>query len=266
MKNGLVIERPESEFPELLVTVPDSWPYVELAPLYDVHMGHNLHASQMFIKHSRWIGKSRYTLTWNGGDLVENAILGSPGIFSQKNIPEEQLEEAEKIVRHFKDKILFAIPGNHEARTLRVAGFDIAKHFAGLLDVPYFPDFCFCTIRWRGNNFRIAAHHGTGSAQTAGAQRNAARKEMPWVRADLYWTGHLHIPIVDPVYQTDFDQRTGRMVKRDGIVMIAPSYLKYFGGYAAAKRYSPGILGLTPATLRPDGRIDVSVHASGKRL
>ncbi len=258
--------KPQSDFPELIVEVPGRWPYVILEPLYDVHHGHNLHASKQFLRDIERLAKQPYTLTWNGGDLIENAILGSPGIFSQDSIPDDQLKEAKKIVEPFAGKMLFAIPGNHEARTHRVAGVDIARLFADSLDIPYFTDYCFCTIRWRGNNFRVAAHHGTGAAQTAGGQRNAARKDMPWLRADLYWTGHLHQPIVDPVYQTDYNQKTGRMFTRQALVIVSPSYLKYFGGYAAAKRLSPGALGTIPVTLREDGRIEALVSAKGRRL
>lgn len=35
------IERPRSEFPELIVTVPDAWKEIILAPLYDVHIGNS---------------------------------------------------------------------------------------------------------------------------------------------------------------------------------------------------------------------------------
>lgn len=260
------IEKPESEFPELFVYVPDAWPYVKLAPLYDVHMGHELHASTTFLRHCQWLIDEPYVLGWNGGDLIENAILGSPGIFNQRGIPQEQQDVAVEFVSPFRHKMLFAIPGNHEARTKRQTGFDISRQFADALKIPYFPDYCFCTIKWRGMNFRIAAHHGTGAAQTPGGQRNAARKDMPWISADLYWTGHLHQPLVDLVYRADFEQGTGRMVTRQSLVIISPSYLRYFGGYAAEKRYAPGALGLIPVVLQPDGRMDASIHAKGRRL
>jgi hypothetical protein len=262
----ILIEKPESEFPELIVTVPSNWPYVKLAPLYDVHYGNALHASTTFIRHLDWLEKDPYVLTWNGGDLVENAILGSPGIFSQKFFSQEQHDGSVELVAPIQHKTLFAIPGNHEARTYRQTGFDLARQFAKDLRVPYFEDYCFCTIKWRGNNFRIAAHHGTGAAQTAGAQRNAARKDMPWVGADMYWTGHLHQPIVDLVYRSDFDQKAGNMVTRQSFVIISPSYLQYFKGYGAAKRLSPGVVGLTVVTLNEDGRMDATLHAKGKRL
>src|SRR5512135_795161 len=70
--NKLKIERPRSDFPELFVTVPDSWPSIVLAPLYDVHLGHDNHDAALFKKHVDWIRRTPNTLTWNGGDLIEN--------------------------------------------------------------------------------------------------------------------------------------------------------------------------------------------------
>jgi len=260
---------PASEFPELIVTVPDGWPCVKIAPLYDVHLGHSLHATDTFLRHIEWLKSEPYLLSFNGGDLIENAIQGSPGILTgQKVIPDEQFDAAVAIIEPFRDKLLFAIPGNHEARSMRMCGFDIAKHLARECNkLAYFPDYVFVTIKWKGQNFKLVCHHGTGAAQTPGGQRNAARKDLPWIGgADIFWTGHLHQPIVDLVYRTDYEQSTGRMVTRQCFVIVSPSYLKYFGGYAAAKRLAPGVLGLTVVTLRADGRMDAEIHSQGKRL
>ena len=265
-KQKVSIERPESEFPELIVTVPDSWPIVKLAPWYDVHHGHKLHASTMFKRHVKWFVDDPYTLGFNGGDFFENVLEGSPGIYSQTEIPDDQFKRSVEILAPMWNKLLFAIPGNHEARTFRRAGVDLAAMLADKVGIQYFPDYCFCTIKWRGLKFRLCAHHGTGAAATPGGQRNAARKDMPWVGCDIYWTGHLHQPMTDIVYRADYDQQTNKMVQRTSVIIISPSYLNYFGGYAAAKRLSPGSLGLTVAELQPDGNIDVSMHARGQRL
>ena len=265
-KRKFKIEVPDSEFPEIIITVPDSWPRVLLAPWYDVHRGHTLHADTLFKKHRKWFIEEPYVLGFNGGDFIENVVEGSPGIFSQTEYPGAQFDGAAEILAPMQHKLMFAIPGNHEARTARIAGFDIARHLAHDLRIPYFGDYCFCTIRWKGMNFRICAHHGTGAAASPGGQRNAARKDLPWVGCDLYWTGHLHQPIADVVYRADFDQATNRMVRRSSVVIISPSYLRYFGGYGAAKRLGPGELGLTIAELQPNGNIEVKVHAGGRRI
>lgn len=261
-------ELEDGEFPELTVVVPDDWKKIQLAPLYDVHIGSGDHDEELFARHKEWISRTPDVLTWNGGDMCENATKYSPGASAicQKGTPEEQLLQATKKLANIQHKMLFAIPGNHEDRTFNEAGMDGAARLADNLRIPYFPDYCFCTIKWRGNNFRLCAHHGSGAAQTPGAQRNAARKDMPWSKFDLFWTGHLHQPMADVVYHTDFDQTTGKMYQRDTVVMISPSYVGYFGSYAAKKRMAPGSRGLSVAVLNEDGRIDVSLHARGKRL
>lgn len=263
------ISKPEaSEFPELFIKVPDTWDSIQLAPLYDVHIGSGEHDAALFERHLDWIARTPNVLTWNGGDMVENASKHSPGASAicQRGTPNEQLFRAAKILTKIQHKMIFAIPGNHEDRTFNEAGLDGAAQLAEHLRLPYFPDYCFCTIRWRGNNFRLSAHHGSGAAQTPGAQRNAARKDMPWSHFDLFWTGHLHQPMADVVFQTDFDQRDGSMFERNSVVLISPSYVKYFSSYAAKKRMAPGTRGLHVVKLNEDGRIDVSLHARGKRL
>lgn len=267
-KRRVKLTRPESQYPELIVDVPDRWPHVDLAPLFDVHLGHRLHDSSLFRKHWRWLRRTPYVLTFDGGDFIENAskLSVGTGVYEQEDKADEQAAAAAEVWASLWHKMLFKLPGNHENRT-KVLGVDVSAWLCALAEIPYFPDFCFCTIRFRGNNFRLLAHHGTGAATTAGAQRNAARKPTPWANGwDILWTGHLHNPLADPVAKTDFDQRTQRVVQRDGMVIISPSYLKYFGGYGATKMYPLGLRGLHVIRLNPDGRIDCSIHARGERL
>lgn len=260
------VEVPDSEFPELIVTVPDSWPYIELAPFYDVHVGNKLHSAKLFKKQLQWVAENPYVLSWNGGDFIENAIEGSPGMFEQRLHPGAQFDEALEVIAPIQHRLMCAIPGNHEARTAIRAGFDIARHLAEDAKVPYFPDYALITIRWKGMKFRGVLHHGSGSAATPGGQSNAARKDMPWIGADFYWTGHLHQPIADVVYRAEHDQATDRLHSRNAVVIISPSYLRYFGGYAASKRLGPGAIGLTVAKLLANGSIETTLSAKGRRV
>lgn len=259
--------RISGEFPQLIVEVPDSWPHIVLAPLYDVHKGHARHDAILFAKHLTWIKREPYVLTFNGGDYIENAskLSVGAGVYEQDFSPNNQLVRAAKDLAQIRHKLMFSLPGNHEDRA-GILGVDIAQWLAWMVDVPYFPDFCFCTIKWRKNNFRLLAHHGSGAAGTPGGQRNSARKAVPWAKVfDIYWSGHLHSPLADILYQTDFDAE-GKVVERSGLVLISPSYLRYFGTYAAKKQYSPGVRGLAACVLQEDGRIDTSIHARGVRL
>ena len=126
--------------------------------------------------------------------MVENANPGSPGasVMVQKGTPNEQMFAAARKLARIQHKMLFCIPGNHEDRTFNFSGMDGAEQLAEHLQLPYFSDYAFVTIKWRGQNFRLSAHHGSGAAQTPGAQRNAARKDMPWSHFDIFWSGYLH--------------------------------------------------------------------------
>ena len=265
-KRAFKIRQPKSEFPEIDIILPDNLDTIELAPLYDVHIGSREHDAELFERHLKWIAETPNVFTWNGGDAFENKTPHEGKMGHDKMSPEEQILEVTKQFGKIQHKMLFSIPGNHEDRTFKQSGMSGSKRLADNLKVPYFSDYCFANLKWKGNVFRLLAHHGSGGAQTPGAQRNAARKELTWTKVDLLWTGHLHNPISDVVYITDVDQKTGLRYERSCVVLISPSYVKYFGGYAAHNRMSPGIRGLSAVILNPDGRIDVSIHARGKRL
>jgi hypothetical protein len=258
------IVQPTSDFPELDVVVPDSWKQIQIAPLYDVHIGNPQHDGKLLARHLKWIEETPDVLSWNGGDMFENITDFKMGHTTKSN--EEQLIEATETLASIKHKLLFSMAGNHEDRTYKHTHISSAKYLANNLQLPYFGDYCFLTVHWKGNRFRILAHHGAGSAQTPGAQLNSARKELAWTTADLIWTGHLHQNKVDVVYRVDYDQKNGRAFERDTIVIISPSYINYFGGYAAKMRMIPGVRGLSVATLNADGRIDANLHARGKRI
>lgn len=254
--------------PCITVTVPDSWPYIKIAPLYDVHLGSKEMDVPKFIRDLKWLANEPYALTWNGGDLWDNAIKNSiASSFSNNATPNEQVTAAMDILRTVLPKVMFGIPGNHEQRTGRTSDFDVPALMHDQLGIPYSRDYMACTIKWRNNKFRLLAHHGTGAAASAGGQRNAARKDMSWAHGfDMYWTGHLHQPLSDTITIKTFDQNSDAPVEKEIYCIISPSYLKYFGGYAASKRLAPGARGLTVVTCHPDGRMDVENHANGVRL
>ena len=170
-------------------------------------------------------------------------------------------------MRYLFPKMIFGLPGNHEDRTARFADIDVPRILHDGLGIPYSPDYMLCTIKWRDQRIRLIAHHGTGAANNPGGQRNAARKDTVWAHGfDIYWTGHLHQALVDPIEVAYFDQRTNLPVGKTVYSIISPSYLRYFGGYAAKKRLAPGARGLTVVQIQPDGRLDTETHANGARL
>src|ERR1041384_3541420 len=163
--------RPPTEFPQLVVTAPDEWETILLAPWYDLHIGARNHDGDLLKRHLGWFEQTPNVLGWLGGDQIENAskLSVGAGVYEQDYHPDNQLVLTMQQFAAVRHKLLFALPGNHEDRT-NIMGVDLAWWMSAMLERPYFPDFCFCTLKWRGNNFRILAHHGSGSAATAGAQ------------------------------------------------------------------------------------------------
>jgi hypothetical protein len=257
--------KPVSDFPELDITIPDDIESPELAPLFDVHIGSPQHDGELLDRHLNWIADTPNVFSWDGGDVTENITDFKMGHTPMSN--EEQVYAASKKLAIVQHKLWFKLAGNHEDRTYKHTQTSTSRRIADILKVPHFGDYVLANLRWRGNNFRLLTHHGAGGAQTPGAQRNAARKELSWApRIDILWTGHLHAALADVVYTMDVDQKTGRSFERSCVVLISPSYLKYHGGYAAKMRMTPGVRGLSVCKLQEDGRIDITVHARGKRL
>lgn len=257
---------PKSEFPEMFITLPDEHESIQLAPLFDLHIGSPQHDGELLKRHLGWLEETPNVFSFDGGDLIENITPANAYMGHTPMDPEEQIIEATRMLAPIQHKLMFKLPGNHEDRTRKNSGMSSGRRIADNLKIPYFSDYAFVTIKWRGNNFRLLAHHGAGSGTTPGAQRNSARKEIAWSKPDILWTGHVHQPMVDVVNIMDHDQKTGLAFQRDMLVVISPSYVKYFGGYAAKARYAPGTRGLGVIQLQEDGRIDASVHARGRRL
>lgn len=256
--------KPVSEFPELDITIPDVIESPELAPLFDVHCGSPEQDTPLLDRHLDWIAETPNVFTWDGGDATENITDSRMGHTALSN--EEQVYLASKKFAKVQHKMWFKLGGNHEGRTDKLSGTSSGRRIADNLKIPYFGGYCFVNIRWRKNVFRLLTHHGAGGGTTAGSQRNSARKELMWAKPDILWTGHLHSATADTCYLTDVDQKTGRLFERTCVVLISPSYLKYFSGYGEKMRLQPSNRGLSVCKLQEDGRIDIMIHARGRRI
>ncbi len=257
-----------SEFPEALIRIPDDWSSVVLAPLYDAHVGSKHHDGALFQEHLAWIAGTPNVLSWSGGDLLENASKVSPGSGVYEQIPpHEQIKHALAHVATVRHKLIALLAGNHEDRLLQL-GVDVSEWLAQVLGVPYFPGYAMLRLLWRGQALNVFAHHGAGSAQTAGAQMLNIRRELPWAHGfDLYWFGHLHRSLHAKEMRVMHDPETNRVVAREAYVIMSPSYLKSFGGsYAERKRLAPTTRGMVIVEWQPSGRLDLQEHAAGKRF
>jgi hypothetical protein len=176
------------------------------------------------------------------GDLIENAIVGSKSdVYLSTTNPEKQIEDVVALLKPIKDKGLFMIPGNHSARTMRVAGVDPDKVIADLLGLPYARYSIMASFRLaqsKGHRAVCYFHHSRGGGSTPGGKVNAASKLRLIVpSADAVFCGHSHTTNREPL--TWFDAGDKGLIRRQGYNYIIGSALTWKESYAEEKGMRP---------------------------
>jgi hypothetical protein len=254
--------------PYQLVQLPDSMfvsGEVLIAPLYDVHFGHQAHKREKLLSYLRWIEETPNVLSFIGGDLLENALDDGRGMaYSQEIPPDQQITEIRKLLAPIAHKILFALPGNHEHRTAKRAGIDPIKIVAQSLDIPYFSGPVYCSIMGMGHKWRMYAFHGACSGQTKGGKANAAgRPKMFTDFVNFIVSGHTHDPIVNSETCIVEDPALCRLTYRTQWVVVAPSFMRWENSYAYEAGYPPPGNGGVAIRLFANGDYDARLRDKG---
>jgi hypothetical protein len=177
---------------------------------------------------------------WVGvGDLMENAIIGSKSdMYTQLLPPKEQMEHIADLLEPIKDKGLFMIGGNHEARTMRQSGIQPEMYIATRLGIPYMGFSCMAVFeldRVRGPyRFMTYYHHNTGGGYSMGGKINAAEKlRLITPSADATFSAHLHTTGRIPIKWYEAGDR--QIIERLGYDYLIGSALTWNGSYAEEK-------------------------------
>lgn len=232
-----------------------------LAPFYDVQYGVKHCDEAKLDRHVEWFEKNPEVFTWGGGDLIDwNTKLSiGAGIFEQEWDPDNQIIRMAKKFAPIQDRFLLNIPGNHERRGAMV-GVDAARWYSTLMRVPYFGQPVILDIVFRGHTTRVYIWHGRGAARTEGAITNMTVEPAMFVDADIVWCGHLHRPRVIHLVRIVAHPETMRLEEREIAAVMSPSYLKYFGSYAAVEGYRPAPRGLVVAEVFANGKWQVEMR------
>lgn len=239
--------------PYICVQLPTFTGKVQIALLYDLHYGHAKHRREKLQSYVDWIQRSPNVYAILGGDLMENAI--DRGMtFDQDVQPHSQLDELAVILAPIAHKCLFSVPGNHEERTQKATGIDVAKVLADKLQVPYFTGPVFCSILANGHKWTIFAQHGRGNAQTKGGKMNMASRPASFVNnVDFIVCGHVHDRVSEAQTIIVEDPANCRLLYKNQWVVIAPSFLGWMDTYAYRAGYRPPSLGGVAIYLYEDG-------------
>jgi len=213
--------------------------WITLYPLGDWHLG-SRQCDIPFIEQVIAEIKHNPNAYWVGmGDLMENAIVGSKSdVYLQNFPPKEQMDLIVKMLMPIKDRGLFLIAGNHEARTMRQVGIIPEQYISVCLGVPYMDYSCLATFSMKKahapHDFTCYFHHNYGGGYTNGGKVNRAdclRKICPTV--DAAFSGHFHVTSRIPT--TWFEAGVTSAIRRTGYDYITGSALRWTESYAEEK-------------------------------
>ena len=172
---------------------------VHLYIISDVHIGAHGFQKKAFLKYIAEIESDPLAAVVVLGDLIDNATQGSKGcVFSQRMMPQKQIETVIEMLYPIHDKIIFWCDGNHEERTFRQTGSDPGYTMClGLNCIEkYNYVHGFITITANGKTYKVYATHNIGKAESK--LKTIARAHPD---CDVVIGGHIHQAKVVPVAQ-----------------------------------------------------------------
>ena len=199
-----VLRRSERYHAEKLTGKKDHFYYesgneVHLYIVADAHVGAHGFDKKGFQKYISHIAADPYAVVAVLGDLLDNATQGSKGcVFSQRIMPQKQIEMAISMLTPIRDKIIFFCIGNHEERTFRQTGSDPGYTMCLGLNCLDKYNFVhgFITIKAAGKTYKIYATHNIGKSESKLKTMARAHPDC-----DIIMGGHIHQAKVVPVAQ-----------------------------------------------------------------
>lgn len=234
---------------------------IDIAPLFDVHLGNYGHRDEKFRSYIQWIAENDHVYAVCGGDLMENALDDGRGMSYDQDInPTNQMEEMTRMLAPIAHKILVMIPGNHEWRTYHKTGIDPMRVIAERLNIPYFDGPVLLSLIAGDHRFKFYIQHGTGNSQTKGGKMNSAGRPRKWLDfVNFILSGHVHDPVVNSESTIVEDPANCRLLYLPTWTVIAPSFLRWEGTYAYRAGYSPPGPGGVALHLYEDGSYKASL-------
>ena len=172
---------------------------VRVHGLTDVHIGANEHDHEKLKDAVRIIKNDKFARWFGNGDILEcippNYKIPQRG---QSISPDDQYEEALKILKPIADKCLFLRGGNHDyIRSIKVLDFDITRGMANALGVPYYELPGYTTITTGGRDWNLVSGHGVGGGKNGDLELD--KLASVYSDGDVFFLGHNHQLYTKPI-------------------------------------------------------------------
>lgn len=227
--------------PYLLVQLPDFKGKLVIAPLFDLHYGHETHNFEKLMSYINWIKESPNVYAILGGDLMENAVDDGRGMtYDQSEKPMTQLDRLTELLAPIAHKVLVSVPGNHEARTEKKTGIDVAKVLADRLGIPYFSGPVTMSVMANTYKWSFYIFHGFGNSQTKGGKMNIASRPKGWTGLiHFFVSGHTHDCIAESETAIVEDPLNCRLMFLKQWTVVAQAFLGWYNTYGYKAGYKP---------------------------
>ena len=244
---------------------------ITIIPISDVHFGALEHLQKEWIDFCKMIAQSKNTYVILGGDMVNNNVrtCGFINPYDELVRPREQKKRMVEFLEPIKERILCAVGGNHEARSMRDDDVDITYDIMAKLDIEdiYRPNICFMKLslghRKRDNSpiqsYTFAVTHGAGGGIYTGATVNRNERFGNVIEGlDCLIVGHTHKGTVSKPSKIVIDRRNSKVMMSHYTVISTVSWLNY-GGYAMQKM-------LLPANVADPQKLKLSMNEHYKKI
>ena len=224
-------------------------------PISDVHLGAAEHLTKEWKSFCNYVLEQPNVYLTLGGDLINNATRSSvSNVFEETMRPREQKKIMTEMLSPIKSRILCAVSGNHENRSLKDADDDPTYDIMCKLDLEhlYRPNMAFVKIligdRGEANpshprsSYHFGVIHGAGGG-TTGAAINRNEKFGTIIDGlDCLIVGHTHKGAMTKPGKLVFDSRNSMVTRKGFAVVVSVPWLE-FGGYALRGQLTPSVSG-----------------------
>lgn len=227
-------------------------PTVTLYPIGDLHLGSIGCHEKEWLEFVSYISNEPDSYVVVVGDMIDNSTRNSiANPFDCKYRPMEQKNLLAEYLKPIREKILCAVRGNHENRTVRETDQDpLYDVFCRLnIEERYRAGtaFLYLMIGERTNGkkgtramqtYRIVVTHGTGGGKLAGSAINNQQRFGMVVDCDVLITGHTHAPSITKPSRVIFDPVQREVTTQPFACVQCASWLAY-SGYPLEKMLPP---------------------------
>lgn len=216
---------------------------ITIYPIADVHLGAAEHMESAWREFRMAIQNEENSYIILCGDLINNATRNSvSNVFDEVMRPREQKRLMTEMLIPLRDRILCAVPGNHEGRSGRDADDDPCYDIMCKLDLEdlYRENMAFLKIQigkadgngTRNPTYTFAITHGSGGGiLTGGAVNRTERFGYAIDGADALIVGHTHKSFNTYPGKIKIDANNNRVSVKPFHVVNCSSWLD-FAGYA----------------------------------